>query len=212
MSKKLFNKKKNKSQISIVKGNSYNLIKIGMKGNFQEFQDEPQRNSDNRMKSDGANNEFSTNCIQKYEGRDHSQDQTQSNFKKSKFEGKAGHPKVIKSQNTQQMTDILESVNDAERKKVFETIHERIVNSKMTIETDQDNELNHFEFISKIKGKDSNIKINNKQNAKIQEEFNDYAFEERLDGKYDDEEDPVEGIGSSNLYGGNVSRHVRQIS
>ena len=96
--------------------------------------------------------------------------------------------------------------------KVFETIHERIINSKMTIETDQDNDMNQFEFISKIKGKDNIIKISNKQTAKLNVEIHDDAFEEKLDGKYEEDEEQDEGIGSSNLYGVNVSRHVRQIS
>lgn len=82
----------------------------------------------------------------------------------------------------------------------------------MTVETDQDNDMNQFEFIYKIKSKDSNIKISNKQAAKLHEEINDFAFEEKLDKQLDDEEEPNIGIGSENLYGGNVSRHVRQIS
>ena len=91
---------------------------IGKKNKYQELNEEPERNSNfSGFKSDGANDEFSYNfSIQKHEGNDLSQGQIQPMIKRSKFEGKAGHPKVIKSQNTQQMSEILESVNEAERK------------------------------------------------------------------------------------------------
>lgn len=87
-----------------------------------------------------------------------------------------------------------------------------MMNSKVTVETEQDHDDNHFEFISKFRGKSSNIKLSNKQIDKASEGINDFAFEENLDRRLDDDDEPDEGIGSANLYGDNVSRHVRQIS
>lgn len=91
---------------------------IANQNKYRELNEEPERNSNfSGFKSDGANDDFSYNLpINKYEGNDLSQGQIQSVIKRSKFEGKVGHPKVIKSQNTQQMSEILESVNEEERK------------------------------------------------------------------------------------------------
>jgi hypothetical protein len=66
-----------------------------------------------------------------------------------------GHAKIIKSQTTRQMTDILNESGERKRNKVFETIHGRIRNSTVGFEPESGqqmgvDELNAQDFISRI--------------------------------------------------------------
>jgi hypothetical protein len=129
------------------------------------------------------------------------------NARRSMLEGKEGLTKVIKSVNTQQMTEYFETNNNTQRKKVFETINERIQNSRITFETENENsDLNNLEFLQKIDqdGVPELIqakKTKHKKNSMVNIDLEDYRLEK---------ENPDEIIGSSMLYGTKIPPKKRR--
>jgi hypothetical protein len=112
-------------------------IKVHLKGKkYQEFEDEFDRSPG----LDGIKTEWA-------------EDSSPSDSKIHRYA--KGHTKIIKSQTTQQMTDILNESGERKRNKVFETIHGRIRNSTLGFEPESghqmgDDEINAQDFISRI--------------------------------------------------------------
>lgn len=128
--------------------------------------------------------------------------------KKSKLDKMGGNHKIIQSLNTQHMSEYFDTQNDEQRKKVFETIHERVQNSRMTVETDNDQDSPNMDFADKIDlNEEGNEKPqrHQKQSSMIEIELNekDLASPGNNDGV----------IKSSDLYGmKKTTKHKKNIS
>lgn len=188
----------------ILKNRSKTPVKGKKKNKYQELDEENDRHSNiSPNRADGTDPDMDT----------YSKPAAKRNVnhyaRRSRFEDMEGPSKKIKSQHTQQMTEI-DTENENQRKKVFDTINERIMNSRVTVETDNDNsDLNNIDFLNKIANtgnKPIAAKPNKGRHAKHKSII---GMEIDLGDQLDGEEGTIH---SSLFYGKEVPKHTKKFS